>query len=299
MNVLKGVMLAILLYAVSILVSQRLFAAPAQRFVMGAYYPSIANLVTRADFHVAINLWLQEFSAPLQLSPAHAVLFDDIDSLHEAFVAGELDFIMAPPLLLAKHIERELLADGFVGTAADGTEYGMLLLARKDAGIESIAQMRGSVLMLPKGDVLAETFLDTLSLKTYRQHFKNVFKHISRKERQSAVVLALFSEQADVGLSNAEIFNLMVELNPQLRERLRVLRKFPTKSPNYGYFHRDYPTNVRQSITDKVKELNQKPRPQQVLQELRMASLVPNSVDDLNIFDGLLDELRALQKDVK
>jgi ABC-type phosphate/phosphonate transport system substrate-binding protein len=297
MNGIKQILLAIWLLAMSI--GQPLFAATAQRFVMGVYYPSIANLVTRADFHVAINLWLEEFSAPLQLSPAQAILFDDIDSLHEAFVSGELDFIMAPPLLLAKHIERELLADGFVGTAADGTEYGMLLLARKDAGIESIAQMRGSVLILPKGDVLAETFLDTLSLKTYRQHFKNVFQHISRKERQSAVVLALFFKQADVGLSNAEIFNLMVELNPQLREHLQVLRKFPTKSPNYGYFHRDFPANVRQSIAEMVIELNQKPRPQQVLQELRMASLVPNSVDDLNIFDSLLDELRALQKGVK
>lgn len=147
-----------------------------QRFFMGIYYPSIANLVTRADFQVAINVWLEEFSDPLQLTPTRAILFENMDSLKQAFVAGELDFIMAPPLLLAKHIDRSLLADGFVGTASDGTEYGMVLIARRDAGVQTLAQMRGKVLMLPKNDLLAATFMDMLSLKTFRQHFRKVFK---------------------------------------------------------------------------------------------------------------------------
>ena len=270
-----------------------------QRFFMGVYYPSIANLVTRADFQVAINVWLEEFSSPLKLSPSRAILFDDMDSLKQAFAAGELDFIMAPPLLLAAHIDRKLLADGFVGTASDGTEYGMVLITRIDAGIKTLAQMRGKVLMLPENDILAETFLDMLSLKTYRQHFQKVFKEIHTKERQSAVVLALFFKQADVGLSNAEVLNLMIELNPQLQESLTVLAKFSTKSPNYGYFHSDFPVLVRQDIIKKVKELNQQPRPQQVLQALRMVSLEPNSVDNLVVFDSLLDEHRALEAGIK
>lgn len=283
----------------SVAADGQLLPVSPQRFIMGVYYPSIANLVTRADFQVAINIWLAEFSDPLQLSPTQAILFEDMKSLRQAFIAGELDFIMAPPLLLAKYIDRSLLADGFVGTASDGTQYGMVLIARKDAGIQTLAQMRGKVLMLPKNDILAETFLDKLSLKTYRQHFRKVFKAIHTKERQSAVVLALFFKQADVGLSNAEVLNLMIELNPQLQESLAVLAKFPTKSPNYGYFHSDFPVHVRQAITEKVKELNQQPRPQQVLQALRMVSLVPNSVDNLAVFDSLLDEYRSLEVGIK
>lgn len=292
---------ALLLGLVSFLVAadgQRLPISP-QRFLMGVYYPSIANIVTRADFQVAINIWLAEFSGPLQLSPSQAILFDDMDSLKQAFVVGELDFILAPPLLLAKHIDRSLLADGFVGTASDGTEYGMVLIIRRDAGIQTLAQMRGKLLMLPENDTLAETFLDMLSLKTYRQPFRKVFKEIHTKVRQSAVVLALFFKQADVGLCNAEVLNLMIELNPQLRERLTVLAKFPTKSPNYGYFHSDFPVHLRQAMTEKVKELNQQPRPQQVLQALRMVSLVPNAVENLAVFDDLLDDYRALGAGIK
>lgn len=295
----KAVALLLGLVSFSVAADAQPLPVSSQRFLMGVYYPSIANLVTRADFQVAINIWLAEFSGPLQLSPTRAILFEDMDSLRQAFIAGELDFIMAPPLLLAKHIERSLLADGFVGTASDGTRYGMVLIARRDAGIQTLAQMRGKVLMLPENDILAETFLDMLSLKTYRQHFRKVFKAIHTKERQSAVVLALFFKQADVGLSNAEVLNLMIELNPQLKDSLAVLAKFPTKSPNYGYFHSDFPAHVRQAITEKVKELNQQPRPQQVLQALRMVSLVPNSVDNLAVFDGLLDEYRSLQADIK
>lgn len=295
----KAAALLLCMAVFSVQANEQMLSDVPKRFFMGVYYPSIANLVTRADFQVAINMWLEEFSDPLRLSPTQAILFDDMDSLQQAFVGGELDFIMAPPLLLAQHIDRHLLADGFVGTASDGTEYGMLLITRKDAGVKSLAQMRGKTLIFPKDDVLAMTFLDMLSLKTYRQHFRKVFKEISSKERQSAVVLALFFKQADVGLSNAEVFNLMIELNPQLQERLTILAKFPTKSPNYGYFHRDFPAQMRQAITQKVKELNQQPRSQQVLQTLRMASLVPNTVDNLAVFDSLLVEYKALQRDLK
>ncbi|OAI17849.1 hypothetical protein A1359_05605 [Methylomonas lenta] len=298
-TVLKTFALLLAIEVFPVAADDQPLAVSPQRFLMGIYYPSIANLVTRADFQVAINVWLEEFSDPLQLSPSRAILFEDMDSLKQAFVAGELDFIMAPPLLLAKHIDRSLLADGFVGTASDGTEYGMVLITRRDAGVQTLAQMRGKVLMLPKNDILAATFLDMLSLKTYRQHFRQVFKEIHTKKRESAVVLALFFKQADVGLSNAEVFNLMIELNPQLQQSLAVLAKFPTKSPNYGYFHSDFPVHVRQAITEKVKELNQQPRPQQVLQALRMVSLVPNAVDNLTVFDSLLDEYRSLETGVK
>ncbi len=94
---------------------------------MGVYYPAIRYLQTRADFQVALNFWLQEYANLLKISAAGARLFESMDALATAFDSGALDFIMAPPILLAQSIKRHQWADGFVGTTVDAnSEYGTL-----------------------------------------------------------------------------------------------------------------------------------------------------------------------------
>jgi phosphonate transport system substrate-binding protein len=219
--------------------------------------------------------------------------------MQQAFNNGELDFIMAPPILLAEHIGRDKLADGFVGTSTDGSEYGVALLVRQDQHINQLNQASGKRLILPENDALAQVFLDSLIIKTFKQHYQQVFSRIMTKKRQSEVVLALFFNQADVGIADKGIYHLMVEMNPQIQDSLEVLTSFPSKSPNYGYFHYTFPEWLRNKITQKVSELNDQPRSQQILNDLRMASLVPCSVDELRVFDDLISEYRSLKNAIK
>lgn len=271
-----------------------------QRFYMGVYYPAIRHLQTRADFQVAINFWLDEYADLLNLESAEAFMFESIESLKYAFEVGELDFIMAPPILLAKNIERSHLADGFVGTSVDGnSEYGTVLLVRKDQNITDLKQLVGKKLVLSENDDLAAMFLDTLMIKTFRKHYHQVFSRVSNKEKQSAVVMDLFFNQADIGMTYREVYHLMSEMNPQIGNSLKVLASFAFKSPNYGYFHREYPVELRAKITQMVSELNNQPRSQQILEELRMSSIIPCAVDELLAFDMLIKEYELLQKGIK
>lgn len=292
-------LLCCLLISSSLQASQTQSQAQTYRFFMGVYYPSITNLVTRTDFQVAINFWLEEFGPGLGLQPIKAVLYDDVTSLKQAFESHELDFIMAPPILLAKHFQRGLLADGFVGTSVDGSAYGTALLVRQDQGIGDIKKLSGKRLLLPENDDLAALYLDSLMLKNYRKHYRQVFSQVQTKDKQSSVVLALFFKQADVGMSYLEIYNLMVEMNPQIKHSVAILATFPTKSPNYGYFHRDFPADLRAKLTETVAELNHQPRSQQILNDLRMSSLIPCAVSELQQFDELVAEQLSLEKGIK
>lgn len=285
-----------LLMSINVKANQDEPALQPQRFYMGVYFPSIINLVTRADFQAAINFWLEEFGPGLGLQPIEAMLYDDITSLKQAFEQHELDFVMAPPILLAKHFQRDLLADGFVGTSLDGSAYGTALLVRQGQGIAGIKQLSGKRLLLPENDDLAALYLDSLMLKHYKKHYREVFSQVQTKDKQSSVILGLFFKQADVGMSYREIYNLMVEMNPQIKNSVAVLATFPTKSPNYGYFHRDFPADLRKKIRETVAELNHQTRSQQILNDLRMSSLVPCAVADLQQFDQLLAEQQALAK---
>lgn len=269
------------------------------RFTMGIYYPAIANQVSPVDFQAAIDFWLNEFAPTLNLQPATARMFDKMDSLRQAFEAGEIDFILAPPILLVQHIDRQKLADGFLGSSVDGSAYGAILLVRKDAAIERFQQLKGKKLLLVKDDDLGATFLETLSLKNLGQPLSKSFSRIEYKDKQSAVILALFFKQAEIGISDKEMFNVMAELNPQLRQNLEILAEFPTKAANYGFFHSAFPAELRMKISEKLIGLNHETRVQTILNDLHMATLETCSVDELRPFDALIAEYRPLAGDRK
>jgi len=269
------------------------------RFRMGVYYPSIKNVANRVDFEVAINFWLQELKQSVHFQSASARLFDNISDMRMAFDNGELDFILAPPLSLAKHFNRGKLADGFVGIAMDGKDYGTVLLVRDDKRIANVKDLAGKRLLMPEHDELAEMFLDTLTIKSTQHHYQKVFSSIHSKDKISSIVLALFFNQADAGVTFNEIFQLMVDLNPQIKNSVKILASFPTKSPNYGYFSNDYPKAVRDDIADIITGLNKQVRAQQILNDLRMASLIKCPVEALEPFDKLIREHQSLQKGIK
>ncbi len=273
---------------------------PTPRFIMGVYYPAIRYLQTRVDFQVALNFWLQEYANILNISPAEARLFENMETLAVAFDSRELDFVMSPPILIAQFIRRSQLADGFVGTNVDGnSQYETLLLGRKEQEIEGFEQLAGKRLVMVEDDGLATMFIDTLSLKAFHQPFDKVFKRVRDKEKQSAVIMDLFFDLADIGLVNREVFMSMQEMNPQIGESLKVLAIFPSKSPNYGYFHSAVPETIRYKITQTVLESNSNARTQQVLNDLRMSSLIPCEVEELDAFDKLIAEHQMLQKNTK
>lgn len=294
---------AIKVFCFVIAVCQAGFAAGAQpilendsHFRMGIYFPSIKNLVSRADFEIALNYWLQETNQLLEVKITNAKLYDNIFEMRDAFDRGELDFVLAPPYLLAKYFDRAKLTDGFVGTSLDGQEHGTVLVVRHDRKIDGIADLTGKRLLLPEHDELAEVFLETLTMKTLKQHHLKVFASEHTKEKQSVIVLDVFFNKADAGVVENETFQVMAEMNPQISDTVKILAKFPTKSPNYGYFSAEYPKRLRDLISEIVTDKNQQPRSQQILYNLRMSKLVPCPLDELQAFDKLIREYDGLQK---
>lgn len=108
-------------------------------------------------------------------------------------------------------------------------------------------------------------------------------------------MLSLFFDQVDAGIADKEIYQVMVELNPQIKEKLNILKAFPAKSPNYGYFNQKHPHKMRK-IINRILELNAQLRTQQILNNLRMSSLMECSIEELAPVDQLTKEHQTLEK---
>jgi len=266
-------------------------------FTMGWYFPSINAQISRTDFHVAINFWLEEFSQSVNIEQTEVKVFDHIEGMQAAFDKGELSVIVAPPLLIAKYFPLNTLADGFIGKSITGKPYDMVVLAREDAQITGVKDVKNKRLALPKNDELAMVFLNSLLIPEFHQTYPRVFKSVQEFPRQNAIIHQLFFKKADVGVAYLETYNLMVELNPQIKDRVKILANFPIDSPNYSFFHYKFPENFRKIFIAQALELNHSPRSQQILNDFRMAALAVCKVESLDPFIDLnkLDQKLQLQ----
>ncbi|MGR9116564.1 MAG: PhnD/SsuA/transferrin family substrate-binding protein [Gammaproteobacteria bacterium] len=270
-------------------------AEPGLRLNMGFYYPAINDTADRTDIEVTLTFWTQEITEETDISESNARLYDTIDSMRDAFEGGEIDMIIAPPLAIARYFKREELADGFVGVREGGENNSLLLLANK-ASVKSLTNLRGKRLIMPENDELAEVFLDTLMLKTYRQGYKKVFSVIQPKRKINRIVLDLFFNKADAAMVYAGAFEVMAELNPQIKTRLKVLASYPVRAKNFSYFNRNYP--LRELLTKKAMSYGEFPRAKQLLAVYKTPELDYCRVDDLRMFDLLYQEYTQLKQDL-
>lgn len=71
---------------------------------------------------------------------------------------------------------------------------------------------------------------------------------------------------------------------------------FPSKSPNYGYFSQEYPKSNREKIINIVSRLNNQERPQQILNNLRMAKLITSPIEELDHLTSLFEIINGYKK---
>jgi len=265
-------------------------------FNLGWYFPSINAMVSRTDFHIAINMWLKEFKHVIDIQQTNVKLYDRIENMRTAFDQGELDMIVAPPLLIVGFFNLDTLADGFVGTSNTGKPYGMSLLIRNNSDIKTVADFKNKRLVLPENDLLASIYLNSLLIPEYQQSYQNVFSSTQFLIKQNAIIHKLFFNEADVGVAYLETYNLMVELNPQIKKQVKILDNFPMNSPNYSYFHHQFPEKMRKHFIAEALKLNESVRSQQILNNFRMAALVVCTVDSLAPFIRLRNQNRLFKQ---
>lgn len=266
---------------------------------MGWYFPSINAVVSRTDFQIAIDFWLKEYSESLEIKHAESRLYDRIEEMQTDFANGELSFIVAPPLLIVRYFDLNSLADGFIGTSVTDKPYGIVVLARKDKRIDSIKDLLHKRLILPANDELAKVFLDSLVITQLHQRYNNALGSVQYLQKQNAIIHKLFFNEADVGVAYLETFELMVELNPQIKEKIKILETFPINSPNYSFFHNSFPMQERELAIETALKLHHSTRSQEILNNFRMSTLVKCTVDSLEPFIQLNRKYTQLLRSIE
>lgn len=266
--------------------------APAiPRLILGVYLPSLSNEANLSDIKLTLEYWIVEISKQFQVMDAHAEFFEDIDQLRQAFMEKRLDMVIAPPLEFVRRFDRNQLADGITGTVDTDGQSSLALLARKDE-IADFKALKGKKLLLPEGDELAKLYIETLSLRHAQIPSRVYFSSTASKKKNDSLILDLFFKQVDAVVVYRNFFEVMAEMNPQIRKQIAIVETYPLKTRNFAFFRKDY--EFAERIFPTLDKFEASPRGQQILQMFRSDRIAKSYVTDLQPIVDLYNEYLRL-----
>jgi len=269
------------------------FLPSGARLAMGYYYPSLSIISNPTDIQISLNYWIRELTGSVGMDNVYSVLYEDINLMNHDFKKRKIDLIIAPPLLLATTIDRNLLADGFLGVHSVDHINHLVIIARQDINTPFDGYL-DKRLLLPNDDLLAKMFLESEIFKQYQRPIQQVFSQIKRSNKSQRMVLDLFFDIADVAVVYESALKVILELNPQLSEKIKVIQRFPIRGRNFAFFHKDYP--YKEKLRLGIARFNKRPRGKQILQLFHTNSVENCYVQDLKPFDKFYNEYQALKK---
>lgn len=274
------------------------------RLNMGFYLSSISERTNRSDIEVSLNFWAKDLfemeskKHNFAITSSTAILFDSIEDMQKAFARGELDMIIAPPLLISRYFNRADLGDGFVGMLEEKKTERLLLIARTDKNINHIKDLRGKRLMMIEDDELADIFLDNLVLKDLQKSYKNIVLSTQRQKKNSRIILDVFFDKADVGVIYNSSYQVMTELNPDIKNKIKILAEYPIKGKNFSLFRHNYP--LIDALTKVAMTFKKSTRANQILEVFKTPELDYCKVEELDSFDKFYkDYLKLKQREKK
>jgi ABC-type phosphate/phosphonate transport system substrate-binding protein len=264
------------------------------RFYIG--YSSKTFLdVDMKDAVAALDVWVNEWSTKEGFI-AQNNIYDNLNMLIKDFQEGKLDFGIVKSLdylKIRKAINSELAMTHVKGGKKTIRYY---LLVRSDSGISNMRDLKNRKLTVRKGDDMGLLYLNTILLENKQPEVDKLFSFIDVKGRSSQVILSVFFGQSDACLTSDVTYKTMIELNPQVKEKLRILSSSEELVEGVNFFRKDYNENNKKIVLDRSQTMQNTTRGKQILLLFKIEKVAPLAEKDLDSVKRLLGEYERLHQ---
>ena len=129
-----------------------------------------------------------------------------------------------------------------------------------------LAILKNKKIATLKANSIGMLFLNTELLKAKQAEADRFFSMIQEKSKESQAILAVFFGQADACIVSENGFHTMIELNPQIAQKLHAIMSSPELVEVVGFFRNDYPpADKAQAIRGMQGAIKQHERGKQIM----------------------------------
>ena len=263
------------------------------RRIAFAFHKDILDEADIKDVKAAMAYWFGElgnnYNATLEWH-----IYDDITIILNGVENGHLDVVNIPLLEYFRYQE-SLNLDATYAALQNGKKTRQyVLITRMDTSISHVKDLANKRLAIFQNDVMGLFYANLLLLRNNLKESRSFFSSISEKRKFSQAILSVFFGQADACIATDMAFNTMVELNPQVGRKLKIIASSPELVSIAGFFRRNFDPELKKEILDVMYNLQQTVRGKQILLSFKIDRFVPAMESDMDALRDIFNEYEQL-----
>ncbi len=248
-----------------------------------AFCSKILTETEMKDARSAINYWIKKMAKNVG-SEVEGYVYEDLDSLRNDFKKGILDWVSLTPddyMNIRNDIEAELGLSPLLG----GTHLiRYQLIVQANAPISNVEDLRGKTIAVTARNENVRQFLNLSLWEKKLQGIDTFFRAVVEKRTYPQAILAVFFGQVDACVATSYASDTIAELNPQIRQRLKVIAESPPLLHSVTIYRKTLEKESRDKIEEQLNNLNASPDGKQVLLLFGIDGMIPITESDLDSF---------------
>ena len=233
-----------------------------------AFSSAMFTQVNENDARASVKAWGQTVAKTHGVAgDLEALIANGAGAMIKMLQSGQADGAVLPITEYAEVCREVRFSHVFVATHGGDLTEAYVVLVPRDSAVKQLADLHGRQLFLFSSPrtCLAEPWLDSQLRQGGQLTFATFFGRIQRVAKLSKAVLPVFFRQTDACLVTRRGFDTMGELNPQLRQQLRVIAASPALVPVVFCIRAEFRSAVLEEILNSLRELHTTPAGLQVL----------------------------------
>ncbi|MET0065769.1 MAG: PhnD/SsuA/transferrin family substrate-binding protein [Candidatus Thiodiazotropha sp.] len=249
--------------------------------------------VTDAEigFRLIFNSMLEDIHESFSIK-----IYDDNEALIQSFKSGKIEGILVSSLEFLKLDEYLHPSGRYAVQYGPELKQPYLVLVRKADKDFKLSNLRGGRLSYGNGHLVGKRFLDVILMQQGYPVSERFFADIETVKEVNTSIVDLYFGKVDVALVPKHNYDLALELNPQLAQKLRILMQ--SKPMIYQAFgmRNDFPQRRLDRIDSRVLNPIPKARTDKLFKTFRIKGIDKITFESLREVIELDETYHALMQ---
>lgn len=254
--------------------------------------------VPREDIRIAVQVLSQKL-ARKTVGSAESRIYDASIEVENDLKAGRLDVVALTPEEFIHLRTHTALEPAMTTVSGKNHQVELLLLARRDSGLNGIADLKRRTIALPsRASQFGSTYhiwLETLVMKRGESSPERFFSSLRETRNASQAIMPVFFHKIDACVVSGQAFQVTSELNPQIARELKVIARINHLTGGIIALRQDLPEERKQRIRQALMTLHEDQEGRQMFVLFQLDRLTPYHPDHLKGLEALHGEHRSLR----
>lgn len=215
--------LFIMIFCTAFIFSQNIFAD--SKLTKVGYLSEIYADLKYKNSKSALRIWIEDITKDAGIN-VQLITYESYDKLVSDYVNGKLQILAVNPyhyLEKEKKINNQTNIIWDLQRSKDEKFQKLYVVVNKNSKIEKISDLKNKKIIIKKNNYMARVFLETLYFKSEKNSSKAFMSKIDTLEK-GTVLLKTFFGKHDACIVDSYEYEVMLELNPALSQKLKILK---------------------------------------------------------------------------